>query len=223
VLAAAVHAPVAFFSFEKTPQQPPEALEVKLSTFIPPPPEPPPPQPVAPPPPPPKDPPPKPPVEPPKPVAPPKPVYTPDAPPEPAEAPEDTPPADTTPEPSEPVAPPEPVAPQPVAPPPPPPAPPFDPKAYTSAAESLVAKQKRYPRKARSLGMEGSARVVFKVDERGHLVGAPKVFGKGTGHELLDAEAVRMVEAAAPFAPPEGEVRKYPVLISIVITFRLDD
>jgi protein TonB len=55
--------------------------------------------------------------------------------------------------------------------------------------------------------MEGTARIQVSVNRDGALAGAPRLV-RSSGHEVLDAEALRMVEAAAPFAPlPEGHAR----------------
>jgi len=214
------HTPFLFIRFEKTPVPPPEALEIALSTFLPPEPPPPPPPPEPPPPPPPptnKRPPPAD-----KPVAPqepivevptPTPVEPTPAPPDPTPAPpvKEPPPADPRP--------PEPVERPPA--PPPPPKNPFDPKAYQSTVYARVNKHKRYPRRAEVMGAEGRVNLVLRIDAKGQLAAPPKIVGKGTGHKELDDEAIRMANASAPFPLPEGDVRTYPVNVVIIIEFKL--
>jgi protein TonB len=76
--------------------------------------------------------------------------------------------------------------------------------AYARRLYQVVASQKRYPASAARLGMEGRAHIRVSVQRDGALAGAPRL-ARSSGHEVLDAEALRMVEAAAPFAPlPEG-------------------
>ncbi len=78
---------------------------------------------------------------------------------------------------------------------------------YARRLSRVVGRQRRYPASAARLGMEGTARVQVRVNRDGSLAGAPKLV-RSSGHEVLDAEALRMVEAAAPFAPlPEGHSR----------------
>lgn len=76
--------------------------------------------------------------------------------------------------------------------------------AYARKLSQVVGRQRRYPASAARLGMEGRARVHVSINRDGSLAGAPRLM-RSSGHEVLDAEALRMVEAAAPFAPlPEG-------------------
>jgi protein TonB len=70
-----------------------------------------------------------------------------------------------------------------------------------------VGHQRRYPAIAARLGMQGTAQVRMSIHRDGSLAGAPRLV-RSSGHEVLDDEALRMVEAAAPFEPlPEGHVR----------------
>jgi protein TonB len=79
--------------------------------------------------------------------------------------------------------------------------------AYARRLSSVVARQQRYPASAARLGMTGTARVRFRVQRDGSLAESPRL-ARSSGHEVLDAEALRMVEAAAPFAPlPESTSR----------------
>ncbi|KFE68451.1 hypothetical protein DB31_7688 [Hyalangium minutum] len=64
----------------------------------------------------------------------------------------------------------------------------------------MVARQRRYPETAVRLGMQGTAHVQLRLRQDGSLVEAPRLV-TSSGHDILDAEALRMVEAAAPFAP----------------------
>ena len=79
--------------------------------------------------------------------------------------------------------------------------------AYARQLSRVVGRQRRYPASAARFGMEGTARLQVSVNRDGALAGAPRLV-RSSGHEVLDAEALRMVEAAAPFAPlPEGHAR----------------
>ena len=75
---------------------------------------------------------------------------------------------------------------------------------YARKLYQEVGRQQRYPASAARLGMKGTARIRLRIRRDGSVVGTPQLVGS-SGHEVLDAEALRMVEAAMPFAPlPEG-------------------
>jgi protein TonB len=70
-----------------------------------------------------------------------------------------------------------------------------------------VARQRRYPETALRFGMQGTAHVQLRVRRDGSLMEPPRLV-TSSGHDILDAEALRMVEAAAPFEPlPESASR----------------
>jgi protein TonB len=71
----------------------------------------------------------------------------------------------------------------------------------------VVARQRRYPEIAVRLGMQGTAHVQLRVRRDGSLMEPPRLV-TSSGHDILDAEALRMVEAAAPFEPlPDSAAR----------------
>jgi protein TonB len=101
------------------------------------------------------------------------------------------------------------------------PAPPaVDLAPYRAAVHRAVQAEQRYPRQAARRGIEGRALVLARVDRAGELLGAPEL-RRSAAHPALDAEAVRMVEAAAPFPPlpggwPDPELElSIPVLFSV--------
>lgn len=231
-IAALCHLPLLLLELDLPEPPAIEELALDLETFLPPEPEDA-PEPETPPEPPPPEPP------------PPEPETNPEPPPEPEEPPPDEPPVediaplpapaptadpapDDTPTPTSPTVPvtaepsDTPPLPKPPPPPPPPPKTPFDPRAYRNRAFSLVDRHKRYPRKARVLGLEGTVKLLLYVGESGELMREPKVH-QSSGHEPLDEEAVRMVKAAAPFPKPEGEISRVPILVPLTITFSLQD
>lgn len=80
-------------------------------------------------------------------------------------------------------------------------------RAYARRLSEVVAHQRRYPASAVRLGMEGTAHVQLRVRSDGSLMEPPRLV-RSSGQEVLDAEALRMVEAAAPFEPmPESASR----------------
>lgn len=91
---------------------------------------------------------------------------------------------------------------------------------YARRLSLRVARERRYPASAARLGMEGTARVQVRLSPDGTLAGPPRLV-RSSGHEVLDAEALRMVEAAAPFAPVAGGAWRTAVEFVIPVDFSL--
>lgn len=74
---------------------------------------------------------------------------------------------------------------------------------YGRALLSHVERHKRYPAAARSAGITGSTRLAITIDRTGGLAGAR--VAAGSGHQILDQEALAVARRAAPYPrPPEG-------------------
>lgn len=73
---------------------------------------------------------------------------------------------------------------------------------------------KRYPARARRLGMEGVTEVQFRITPDGTVEGVSVV--KSSGFPLLDQESLETIKRAAPFPPIPGTLR-------IPISYRLRD
>ena len=105
-----------------------------------------------------------------------------------------------------------------------PPTPSFDARGYRDGALEAVNKQKRYPRKAEVLGLEGQCLVKVALDADGNIIGEPEIIGKGTGHDILDAEAIRMVKATKfQRLPPDVKtpyVMRFPVMFKLIDAVR---
>lgn len=67
--------------------------------------------------------------------------------------------------------------------------------AYWAGFRRMVESHKHYPRMARRLRLEGLVKVRVTVNQKGQIVGMPKVV-ESSGHDVLDKEALRMLEAA---------------------------
>ncbi len=80
-----------------------------------------------------------------------------------------------------------------------------------------IKKHFNYPKKAQELGVQGRVSVIFVIGKDGIITD----IGKRGPHELLENEAVRIIERLPKMQPGkhEGEVVKVP--FSIPITFRL--
>jgi len=106
--------------------------------------------------------------------------------------------------------------------PPPPPATGPDMGAWGASIRSAVIGRRRYPRAARRLGLEGTAVVSLLLWPDGRLAGGPRI-RRSSGHEVLDREALRMVRAAAPFAPPGGAGDGAKAAFTVPVVFALDE
>ncbi|MBR56805.1 MAG: hypothetical protein CMH54_01975 [Myxococcales bacterium] len=103
----------------------------------------------------------------------------------------------------------------------PPPRPEVDLRAYGKSIHGAVVQHQNYPRVARRLELEGKTLVEISVNLEGELVHV--VINRSSGHELLDKEALRMVEAAAPFDHLPVGYSESEVTVVIPIKFRLRD
>ena len=82
-----------------------------------------------------------------------------------------------------------------------------------------INKHKRYPRKAKKLGLHGRVIVLFAIDETGKLVDAKVIRGVD---EILDKEALRVVLAAPDkwlpalkYGKPIKQIYTMPVIFEI--------
>lgn len=91
---------------------------------------------------------------------------------------------------------------------------------YQRGLYGALLAQRRYPAMARRMGLEGVARVRLVIARDGRLAAPPRVT-RSTGHELLDAEALRMVRSAAPFAALPAGSRRGTVAFEVPVRFRL--
>jgi periplasmic protein TonB len=93
--------------------------------------------------------------------------------------------------------------------------------AYAAQVRQAVARQQRYPRRARLRGAQGTAQVRLDLESDGQLSVPPRLIAS-SGWPLLDREAIRMAQAAAPFPPPPSPADLGGVTIVIPIVFTLD-
>ena len=91
---------------------------------------------------------------------------------------------------------------------------------YAGIARAIEA-HRRYPRRARRQGTEGTVKIVLIIDRSGHLVGAPTVHAS-SGSDDLDHAALAMVKSAAPFAAiPSGHPNDV-VRVVLPVRFQLN-
>lgn len=97
----------------------------------------------------------------------------------------------------------------------------WDPNGYKSDAWDLMNKAKRYPRKAKVLGLVGKCMVKVMINHDGSLAAPPSMVGKGTGHDVLDEECLAMA-SRVKFAPIPSHIET-PVMYRFPIQFELND
>ena len=100
-----------------------------------------------------------------------------------------------------------------------PPAPLVDPVdwgAYESRITGALEAEKRYPRMARRMGVEGEAVVRMIIRRDGTLAQPPQLV-RSSGNNLLDKEVLRMVEAAEPYAglPEDSVIDEFELVVPV--------
>jgi len=93
-------------------------------------------------------------------------------------------------------------------------------RAYARRLPSVVARQRRYPELAVRLGMQGTAYIQLRIRRDGSLMERARLVA-ASGHDILDAEALRMVEAAAPFEPLPDSASRTDAGFVIPVVFSL--
>lgn len=91
---------------------------------------------------------------------------------------------------------------------------------YREHLRQRVKGRLRYPAQAVRLGMVGTALVRVRINRDGSLAAPPRLEGSSR-FRVLDVEALRTVEAAAPFAPLPLEIPRDPVEFIIPVSFSL--
>lgn len=126
-------------------------------------------------------------------------------------------------------APPSPVPPAPiVAPEPPKPTTPVVSQAdmddargrYSNTLWGAISKHKQYPKIAQMRGWQGDAVVELLLDGNGKL--KSKKIIQSSGHDVLDKQALEMVEKAAPYPIPPEVLRGNNFTITVPIPFKLE-
>lgn len=91
---------------------------------------------------------------------------------------------------------------------------------YAARVRAWLEAHKTYPRKARQRREEGVAEIFLVLDRKGRVLRGELV--RGSGHALLDAEVLAMLDRAAPFPPAPREVFGERLELSAVIDFHLE-
>ena len=96
----------------------------------------------------------------------------------------------------------------------------FDLSDYGRHVHRAISREKEYPTSAKRKRQEGSIVLKVILDKKGNLLSPPKI-KTSSNNQLLDKEAIRMVNAAAPFKSLPDEFTKDSATLLIPVRFRL--
>jgi len=91
--------------------------------------------------------------------------------------------------------------------------------SYSNTLWGAISKHKRYPRIAEARGWEGEVIVELLVDGSGQL--KSKKIIQRSGYDVLDKQALDMIEKAAPFPVPPEVLRGSSFSITVPVPFKL--
>lgn len=91
---------------------------------------------------------------------------------------------------------------------------------YGNALWSAISKHKKYPRIAQMRGWQGETIIELELDGAGKL--KSKKITQSSGYEVLDKQALEMVERALPFPTPPEVLRNSNFTITVPVPFKLE-
>jgi len=92
---------------------------------------------------------------------------------------------------------------------------------YGKILSSLIARYQRYPHIAQLRGWQGTTQVQIFVSTAGRMVNA--VILRSSGFEVLDNQALEMVQQAVPLPQPPEALRGREFTVMVPIVFKLND
>ncbi|MDJ0956290.1 MAG: TonB family protein [Arenicellales bacterium] len=92
---------------------------------------------------------------------------------------------------------------------------------YAGLLKGWLQENMHYPRAARLAGQEGRAIVRFVIDRSGKVLSIR--LEQGSGHHVLDREAVEMIERADPFPVMPAEMITSELELRVPIVFEIHD
>jgi len=91
---------------------------------------------------------------------------------------------------------------------------------YGNSLWGAISKYKKYPKIAAMRNWQGEAIVELELDGNGKL--KSKKIIQSSGHEVLDKQALEMVEKALPFPAPPDVLRGNNFTITVPVPFKLE-
>ncbi len=92
-------------------------------------------------------------------------------------------------------------------------------KNYLSKVRKIIEAHKRYPLRARRLGIEGEVMVAFKIDRHGNAIDI-RVLRKSPFY-TFNKFAVKTISSSSPFPPPPERLHP-PLRLAIRIDYQLE-
>lgn len=90
---------------------------------------------------------------------------------------------------------------------------------WRSQLEIALERSKRYPAGAQARHQHGVVHVTFVIDREGRLISSR--IDRGSGHAVLDEEALALLQRAQPFPPLPDEIAGAHVILAVPIRFNL--
>jgi len=91
-------------------------------------------------------------------------------------------------------------------------------ETWKSRIAAHLQRHKRYPYAAAQRGEKGIVELTFSVDREGHVISAR--IRHGSGHPLLDSEAMAMIHRAQPLPRPPRDVAGNEFLFTQMVRFK---
>jgi protein TonB len=91
---------------------------------------------------------------------------------------------------------------------------------YGNALWSVISKHKKYPKIAQMRGWQGEVIVELQLDGSGKI--KSRKISQSSGYEILDNQALEMVEKAQPFPTPPETLRNSAFTITVPVPFKLE-
>lgn len=91
---------------------------------------------------------------------------------------------------------------------------------YADLLAAALARERSYPRLARMRGMEGNVEMQLRIGADGQVLSAHIL--ESSGHEVLDRQALAMIEKAQPLPKPPASLPGGELTVRVPVVFRLD-
>jgi protein TonB len=90
--------------------------------------------------------------------------------------------------------------------------------AYGRLLRDEFSKHTKYPAVAALKGWEGKVRLRLQVDKEGNVIGTPEVV-EGSGHKMLDDDAVKTILNISPLPIPPSQLLAKPIFVNTTIDY----
>lgn len=92
---------------------------------------------------------------------------------------------------------------------------------YAALLQAWLERHKTYPQRARAGRQEGQVLLYFAMNREGRILA--RQIRRGSGHTILDEEALAMLERASPLPPFPAEFGQNRLELVVPVRFRLKD